>query len=286
VLRIRTMTAADVSLGMRLKEQAGWNQVEADWRRFLAMQPDGCFVAEWDGAPVGTAVASVFGSVAWIAMVLVEQSVRGQGIGKALVEQALSFVEAKGATSVRLDATPLGRPVYEKLGFVAQFALTRYAGILEPRACHPQASPMTQASLRVAEQDDYEAIFALDHSATHTDRRKFLARLFRERPAQVYVVDRERRIEGYLTMRHGSGAVQLGPCIANAEGGERLLGDAYSRLAGARVYLDVPCAHDRAVRFAEAAGLESQRTLTRMCRGAPVCEDTERLWASSGPELG
>jgi hypothetical protein len=27
------MTAADIAFGMRLKEQAGWNQVPADWRR-------------------------------------------------------------------------------------------------------------------------------------------------------------------------------------------------------------------------------------------------------------
>jgi GNAT superfamily N-acetyltransferase len=286
MLRIRLMTASDVPLGMRLKEQAGWNQVETDWRRFLAMQPDGCFVAEWDGDPVGTAVGCVFGSVAWIAMVLVDEAVRGRGIGKALVEQAVSFVEQQGATSVRLDATPLGRPVYEKLGFVPQYELTRYAGVLELRTCRPQASPTTQAALRVAAPDDYEAIFALDYSATRTDRRKFLARLFQERPAQVYVVDREGRMEGYLTMRVGSAAVQLGPCIASAEAGERLLGDAYRRLAGARVYLDVPCSHDCACRFAEAAGLEEQRRLTRMCRGAQVSDDIGQLWASSGPELG
>lgn len=280
------MTAADVPLGMRLKEQAGWNQLEADWRRFLAMQPDGCFVAEWDGDPVGTAVGCVFGSVAWIAMVLVDEAVRGRGIGKALVERTVMSVEQRGATSVRLDATPLGRPVYEKLGFVPQYELTRYAGILDLRTCRPQASPTTQPALRVAAPDDYEAIFALDYSATRTDRRKFLARLFQERPAQVYVVDREGCIEGYLTTRLGSAAAQLGPCIAIGEAGERLLGDACRRLAGGRVYLDVPGAHDRACRFAEVGGVEAQRTLTRMCRGVEVRDDVTRLWASSGPELG
>ena len=36
---IRTMRAADIPLGMRLKQLAGWNQTEADWRRNLALQP-------------------------------------------------------------------------------------------------------------------------------------------------------------------------------------------------------------------------------------------------------
>jgi ribosomal protein S18 acetylase RimI-like enzyme len=286
MLHIRRMTTADVPLGMRLKEQAGWNQVEADWRRFLAMQPDGCFVAELDGRPVGTAVGCAFGPVAWIAMVLVDESVRGLGIGTALVRQAVMFVEEQSATSIRLDATPKGQPVYEKLGFRTQYELARYAGTLNPGFCQPRANPATQASLRVALKEDYEAVFALDYSATQTDRRKFLARLFYERPAQVHVVDRAGHIEGYLTIRNGSTAVQLGPCIANTEAGERLLSDANRRLGGAQVYLDVASSNDRARRFAETSGLVIQRTFMRMCRGVVVNDDCAWLWASSGPELG
>jgi ribosomal protein S18 acetylase RimI-like enzyme len=286
MLHIRRMTAADVPLGMRLKAQAGWNQTEADWLRFLDMQPDGCFVAELDGSPVGTSVGCMFGAVAWIAMVLVDESVRGLGVGTALALHAVRFVEEQGATSIRLDATPRGQPVYEKLGFMPQYELARYAGALGQRACQPRSRPATAAALRIAIQADYDAVFALDYAVTQTERRKFLARLFDERPAQVHVVDRQGRIEGYLAIRRGSAAVQLGPCIASAEAGERLLTDAIRRFAAAQVYLDAPCNLDRARQFAEASGLAVQRTFMRMCRGVPIGEDRDRLWASSGPELG
>src|SRR5262245_62056873 len=129
------MRAGDVSLGMRLKQQAGWNQVPADWRRFRALEPEGCFVAELDGVPVGTTTTCLFGPVAWVAMVLVDEAVRGRGVGTALMTHALQFLDDCGVRSVRLDATPLGRPLYEKLGFVAQFELVRYAGTL------PEAAP-------------------------------------------------------------------------------------------------------------------------------------------------
>ena len=66
------MTTLDIPLGMRLKQQAGWNQLAADWSRLIDMQPDGCFVAECDGTPVGTVATCVFGDVAWIAMMLVD----------------------------------------------------------------------------------------------------------------------------------------------------------------------------------------------------------------------
>src|SRR5947208_710711 len=114
MIRIRLMTEADLSIGMNLKAQAGWNQLETDWLRMLAMQPDGCFLAERDGQPVGTTVACIFDSVAWIALVLVDRTVRGQGIGKALMQHALAFLDEQKIASVRLDATPLGQPLYEK----------------------------------------------------------------------------------------------------------------------------------------------------------------------------
>ena len=103
------MTAADIAFGMRLKEQAGWNQTEADWIRALDLEPEGCFVAVLDGTPVGTETTCVFGPVAWVTMVLVEQSVRGRGIGRALIERTMQFLEGRGVETVRLDATPLGR---------------------------------------------------------------------------------------------------------------------------------------------------------------------------------
>src|SRR5215216_3234927 len=120
------MTAADVASGLRLKEQAGWNQLEADWRRLLDLQPDGCFVAEVDGAVVGTVTTCRFGPVGWVAMMLVDEALRGRGIGRALMVRALEDLDAHGVRSVRLDATPLGRPLYESLGFVAEATFARF----------------------------------------------------------------------------------------------------------------------------------------------------------------
>jgi len=36
--------------------------------------------------------------------------------------------------TIRLDATPLGRPVYAKLGFVDEYEVTRYGGTPAPIA--------------------------------------------------------------------------------------------------------------------------------------------------------
>ena len=68
-IAIQEMTPQDIPFGLRLCRCAGWNQTAAGWRRFLALSPEGCFVAQWNGRDAGTVVATVFGGkVGWIAM--------------------------------------------------------------------------------------------------------------------------------------------------------------------------------------------------------------------------
>ena len=96
MIELRTMTCQDIPLGMRLKHQAGWNQTEDDWRRFLDLEPGGCFVALQAGRPLGTVATFVFGPVGWIAMVLVDEEARHGGIGTQLVEHALEYLDTRG----------------------------------------------------------------------------------------------------------------------------------------------------------------------------------------------
>ncbi len=272
----RPFTAADVPLGMRLKTQAGWNQLEADWRRMLEIQPGGGFVAEYNGIPSGTVMTCVFGHVAWIAMMLVDESLRGKGIGQALMEHALACLDEQGVRTVRLDATPLGQPLYEKLGFVAEYTLARYAG-------NPIGSGDI-AGVALAAASDREEAFALDRSVTQTDRRRLLERLLDER--QGFVVRGNGRLRGYLLARAGANATQIGPCIADDLAGPLLLNHALTHHAGSPAYIDIPQAHVTASALARQQGLTVQRELLRMCRGARIDERVDCLWASSGPELG
>jgi predicted N-acetyltransferase YhbS len=278
MIRVRTMTAADVPLGMRLKQEAGWNQLEADWLRFLALEPEGAFVAELDAAPVGTALTVRFGGVAWVAMVLVAAGARRQGVGTALMERALAFLDARGVETVRLDATPLGRPVYARLGFVEEYRLTRHEGILPAAPAPLSVRPATRAHL--------DRMLRLDHSATGTDRARAILRLFEENPETARVVEEGGEVTGYLLTRPGAQARFLGPCVARGDAGRWLLTDACHRHAGERVFLDVPELNRPAQEEAAAIGLAPQRSLLRMYRGRKVEEKLDELWASSGPEKG
>ncbi len=272
------MTAADLALGLRLSRQAQWNQTEADWRRFLDLSGEGCFVAEVDGTAVGTTTTCIFDSVAWIAMVLVDVEARRQGVGSALLRHALAFLDAKGIETIRLDATPAGQLVYEKLGFQPEYSLTRYDGIASYSdvECHTEQATETMLA----------EVSELNLRMTGTNRARLLSRLFDDAPQSMRVVRIAGRLEGFVTSRPGANATQIGPCIATAPAGPILLADAMNRCAGQRVFVDVPSDHVRAVEMLEAKGLKAQRYLRRMYRGKPIRDHIEALWAGSGPEKG
>ena len=204
-ISVRTMTTADIPFGMQLKTSAGWNQLEADWQRVLDFSPTGCFIGILDGTPVGTVASTRFGDVAWISMMLVSDAARGQGVGKALMTAALDHLERVGVATVRLDATPLGRPLYEKLGFELEFEGARFAGV--PRVVvdksEDEVSPLTLTQLNLAAE--------LDRQITGTDRLLLLRRLFADENEQAWCVQQGEKLLGFQMKRRGAKATPHWP---------------------------------------------------------------------------
>jgi GNAT superfamily N-acetyltransferase len=275
------MTSADIDFGMQVKAEAGWNQTRRDWQRFLALRPDGCFVATWQDRPVGTVTTCVFQAVAWVGMMLVRSEYRRRGIGRALMTRAIQSLEGTSATSIRLDATPMGRPLYKTLGFEDQYELIRFGGQPMPTSQAPtgRVEPMDSSELGMVRQ--------LDGSAIGVDRQALVEALAGEYPADAKVYRDAGNLQGYLFSRSGTQATQIGPCIARSQpSGQALLADAFTRFSGQEVFVDVPAGHHGAVAAVQSAGLRPRRSLMRMCRGPDRREHLPRLWASSGPEKG
>ncbi|MGH9704572.1 MAG: GNAT family N-acetyltransferase, partial [Candidatus Acidiferrales bacterium] len=124
---IRLLNPQDIPHAMRLKDDAGWNQTALDWQRFLSANPGGCFAAEIDSRLIGTSATIIYGGkLAWIGMVVVDSAFRGQGIGTTLLNRAIDYLDSCKIPCMKLDATPQGRPLYEKFGFVAEYGLERW----------------------------------------------------------------------------------------------------------------------------------------------------------------
>ena len=263
-IQMRRMTGADLPLADQVRACAGWNQTPDDWRLFQEWQPDGCFVGEFNGVPAGTATTICYGTdLAWIGMVLVHPDHRRHGVGRALLDHCLAFLRERRIRSIKLDATPLGKTLYDQLGFVDEWTLARWE-----IAAAPALSPSTDDVVRPLRDADWLQLLALDAAAFGVPRPRVLRGLSRRSQHGLVSTDRQGRVDGFGFLRSGARATYVGPLIASdAEAGLSLMRALLERAQGSPVYLNIPDQNVAAVNFIEQAGFARQRPFVRMFLG-------------------
>jgi len=278
-INIRLLFESDITAAMQLKQAAGWNQTEEDWRRLLALEPNGCFAAVKGGRLVGTTTTTTYGNeLAWIGMVLVDPKERRQGIATRLMNVALNYLNGKVAT-VKLDATAQGQPVYERLGFEVESVLERWSGT--PNARNARGS-------NVWDEDGIHDVLALDRLAFATDRSKLLKKLIDDAcvpPVLLRATDGT--LSGYALARSGTNADYVGPVVAKTpQHVETLLDEVLSDLPEPRVYIDFNTECSANTALLSDRGFVKERDLIRMVKGGPGRKTSPLIVAIAGPEIG
>jgi GNAT superfamily N-acetyltransferase len=279
---VREMVPGDVPDAFRFSRASGWNQTEADWRFLLEENPRRFVVAVRDAVVVGTGGAACYGKrLAWVCMILVDAAERGRGIGSAIVTAVLDRVA--DMQTVGLDATPGGRAVYERLGFVAASALARVGGTAKD-----VSSAAGRVDTRPVEARDLETILTLDPEAFGADRSRTIRWAHEKAPALAWCVKDRNSIVGYSFGRQGDRAVHVGPVVAqDATMARALVARAAAAAAGRDLMLDVPTAAPGWAAALQDLGLREQRPFTRMYRaGSRPPGYPELTFAVFGPELG
>ena len=97
---------------------------EQELERIVQSDATRLLVAKVEGAIVGSLTLALFpvptGLRAWIEDVVVDEGVRGQGIGAALNQEALKVARDQGARTVDLTSRPsreAANRLYQRLGF-------------------------------------------------------------------------------------------------------------------------------------------------------------------------
>ena len=289
-MQIRTLTLDDVPAAQRLRELAHWNQTDQDWKNLIAFEPNGCFAAIMDDKIVGTATSTRFepssgpGSFGWIGMVLVDPEYRRHGIGSTLLKHCIKYLKDCGVETVKLDATPLGKLVYEKLGFVAEYELERWEGTA------PVANPQLPPGITITPMTptDLGELTAYDTPVFGAKRHAVLESWLRGWPEHALVARHAGKIYGYALARRGANFHQIGPVISNSPAlCATLLAHELTALKGERVIADIVTANAWAKPIAEAYSLQHQRPFLRMAFGPNSSPgEREMMLAICCPELG
>jgi ribosomal protein S18 acetylase RimI-like enzyme len=112
---------------------ASW--IDRKWRTMqseLANHPDDCFVAELDGEVVGYVTTSIIPEyrVGRIPDLAVDARLRGQGLGRRLLDHALAHFRTRGLRLARIETlshNEVGRHLYPALGFVEVASQVHFA---------------------------------------------------------------------------------------------------------------------------------------------------------------
>ncbi len=283
-MTIDRLTDRDLSAALRLSTQAGWNQLEADWRRLLTLWPNTCFAGRENGQLLATSTLATYGrTLAWVGMVLVDEAHRGRGLGGQILDAALDAARALQIATVCLDATDFGRPVYLKRGFRDVAGIDRWtrsptvAGYLarvRSSAVGPDECARTRSDLKAFNQR---------HSAI--DRTALLDGLEREPGVKSAITSRDRNVTAFAVLRPGRLTSHLGPVIADTEADAILAMEQVLSEHCQSVIIDVP--RGRMESWLTRSGFTVARRLTRMCLGADSpCLLQPGIFAATSFELG
>lgn len=274
MIEYRKMTPADIDAGLILCRNAGWNQLENDWKLFFALSPDGaCVAVDENGKVAGTvATISYEHHFSWIGMVLVDPEKKRQGIGTQLLREALMLLNKM--PTVKLDATPAGREVYLKLGFVDEYQLSRMV-------LRDQAGLRDSDAINLHEKD-FDWILNEDKKVFGASRAELLKRMYQNHPELSFAINKH----SYCFGRKGFNFTQIGPIIAESiDDAEQLVKNALASITGPSV-IDV-MDNSPFQQWLTSLGFIEQRKLIRMYLGKNAYPGIpSKQFAILGPEFG
>ena len=255
-LSLVALATEDVRSCLELSEGAGWNQTGEDWL-FQLCVGTGTGLKTGGGELIATGVVlRADEDIGWIAMVLVSRAWRRKGLGRHVMERIIANSPYR---HLALDATEIGRSLYESLGFrpmeeIVRYRLSRNVG----RTRYPVTSivrvgtPFRGVAERLAGRSDVTGLQTGSACAL---------------------------------VRPGLTAIHVGPLVGGSEADAESLMRALLSESEGDLLLDVPARAGTFCRRLERLGFQAERAFTRMSRGRAYLA-LPGTFATAGPEYG
>jgi ribosomal protein S18 acetylase RimI-like enzyme len=273
---LRRMTEADLALALEWAAAEGWNPGLHDAHCFYAADPQGFFVAELDGAPIGCVSAVRYGSgFGFLGLYIVKAEHRGQGFGLELWQASLDHL---GDRMIGLDGVVAQQENYRKSGFRLGFRNIRQKG-RGGGAAPPGLTDLAAIPI--------EEILRYDETGFPAPRADFLKSWIGQPQAVALGVVNGPRLTGYGVLRACREGFKIGPLFADdEETADRLFAGLMTRAPGAPVFLDTPEANPAAVALAARYAMTPVFETARMYKNGTPQMALERCFGVTTFELG
>lgn len=210
-----------------LSKAAGWPHRPEDWE--IALDLSQGIVGIEDGKVIATALATPFGPVATMNMVIVDEALRGRGLGRKVMATAMDTIEP---AEWRLVATKDGLPLYEKFGFEAYNEVVQCQGVVDGPKTSADIVEDGNDGLVWANAADADTLAELDADATGMARMPLIQIFLRA--GKVLALKEDGKIVGWAALRtFGRGEV-AGPVIARDDADAKRLLEPFLSMCNGR----------------------------------------------------
>lgn len=270
------LEAADGILSSAFQRAESW---APELRLFRRLQPDGVFLASRDGTPASMVASIIYSDYAYVGLMGIHQDFQRQGLGLALMEHLLTWMEEQKVPLVKLDASPSGQPLYEKLGFVPLEEVYVF------QRSKSQLDGQRPKGIQLIMPQHLDLVTTSDTRAFGADRSRLLGALLELYPERAFLTqDEHKKVTGYLIAQ----PKRIGPWIMNESGdSEPLLCQALSLPFKGTVSVVTPAENINAVSLLQRFGFQITRVNRHMAYGpSPAKGQREKVYAQTSLSFG
>lgn len=273
---VRVMTAEEIALAVQWAADEGWNPGNCDADCFYPTDPNGFFIGELNGEPVGCISAVAYkNSFGFVGFYIITPKHRGKGYGLKLWNHAMAYLKGR---NIGLDGVVAQQDNYQKSGFKLAYRNIRYEGII-PGKPSSKLIPLPKTHLN--------QISAYDQYLFPEDRTGFWQRWTGQPNAVTLGKLEDNTLRGFGVIRSCRVGYKIGPLNADCPStAEEILHALAAHAQNEPVYLDVPEINPAAVKLAESHNMKTVFETARMYTKSVPKVDLNKIYGITTFELG
>lgn len=280
-LIIRKMNREEVEFAIEMAAAEGWNPGIHDGELFYEADPEGFFIAELEGKPVGCASAVAYDNdFGFLGLYVVKPEFQKKGIGMRLTEKCL---EHMGDRNIGLDGVVENEIKYQKImKFRSSYSNLRYEG----RGGEIPDGLVNDGLVNIS-KIPFEKLLEYDRRMFPAPRSGFLKKWVNQPDSYAFAALEAGDLKGYGVIRKCRVGCKIGPLFANDQGtAEKIFRALKASVPEELVYLDVPEPNKKAVEIAKKYNMNVMfRTIRMYSRKEPDIE-LDKVYGVTSFELG
>jgi len=279
VYKIRTMTRADIDLAIEWASNEGWNPGINDAESFYNTDPNGFFMGELDGEPIGCISAVAYDNTfGFIGFYIVKAKYRGKYYGIKLWNKAMEYLNQR---TIGLDGVVGQQENYRKSGFKLAYRNIRFEGVSRKSETIPNF-------IRSINDVPNADILDYDDLLFPVSRHEFVKTWIYQSGVVALAAYEYKKLKGYGVIRPCQSGFKIGPLFANDQATAQALYNALtsSIKSGEPVYLDVSEINESAVKLAENNLMDKVFETARMYTDDVDSVLLDQLFGVTSFELG